>query len=280
MREISAKKISEAIKDLCIRANYIAGDDIYEALKNARENENSSTAEDILRQLMDNADIAKEKQIPICQDTGMAVVFAELGQEVHITDGSLTDAINEGVARGYTEGYLRKSVVSDPILRKNTNDNTPAVIHYSIVAGDSIRLTVAPKGFGSENTSRLYMLKPAQGIEGVRQAIISTVKEAGPNSCPPMVVGVGIGGDFEQCAYLAKRALLRKIGDHSSLPHIKQLECELLTEINNLGIGPQGLGGKTTALGINIEVFPTHIAGLPVAVNTSCHVTRHASAII
>lgn len=280
MREISVNEIIETVKRLCIEANCILNDDVYNALECSKCKETSPVGKEILCQLTKNADIAKSENMPICQDTGMAIIFVEMGQEVHISDGSLTDAINEGVRRGYTEGYLRKSVVSDPFIRVNTKDNTPAVIHYDIVQGDKIKITVAPKGFGSENMSRVYMLKPSDGIEGAKKAILETVKEAGPNPCPPMVVGVGCGGNFEISAYLAKKALLRKIGSHSDKPHIREMEEELLEKMNNLGIGPQGLGGNTTVLGVNIETYPTHIAGMPIAINISCHVTRHAEATI
>lgn len=276
MREINVQEITSAIKKMCINANCILNDDIYSSIKKASETEASEIGKDILNQLIKNADLAKEKMKPICQDTGMAVIFMEIGQEVHFVGGNLTDAINEGVREGYTEGYLRKSVVGDPLLRVNTNDNTPAVIHYDIVEGDKVKIKVAPKGFGSENMSKLYMLKPAQGVEGVKSAILETIEKAGPNPCPPMVVGVGIGGNFELSAKLAKKALLREVGSKSELPHIREIEEEMLEKANKLGIGPQGLGGKTTVLGINIETFATHIAGLPVAINISCHVTRHA----
>lgn len=280
MREIDVKDIINAVAELCIRANYILNDDVYCALENAKKSEKSEIGREILCQLTDNADIAKNESVPICQDTGMAVIFVELGQEVHITGGLLTDAINEGVRKGYEEGYLRKSVVSDPFIRVNTKDNTPAVIHYDIVEGDKIKITVAPKGFGSENMSRIYMLKPSAGIEGAKDAIIQAVDEAGPNPCPPMVVGVGVGGNFEMAALLAKKALLRPIGSHSDKPHLREMEEELLERMNGLGIGPQGLGGITTVLGVNVESYPTHIAGMPIAVNISCHVTRHAEVIL
>ncbi len=276
MREISTQDIIQAVSQMCIEANCILNDDVYNAIEKARETEQSPIGQKILSDIVKNANLAKEKNMPICQDTGMAIIFVEIGQEVHITGGGLTAAINEGVRKGYQEGYLRKSVVSDPLERVNTKDNTPAIIHYDIVEGDSFKITVAPKGFGSENMSRVYMLKPSDGIEGVKKAILQTVDEAGSNPCPPMVVGVGIGGSFEKVAYLAKKALLRPIGSHSDKPHIKALEEELYEKINRLGIGPQGLGGTTTAVGINIETFPTHIAALPLAINISCHVTRHA----
>ena len=280
MREINVEKITEAVKEMCISANLYLAEDMECALKKACEEEDGKLGRKILGQLMDNLEIAKEDKIPICQDTGMAVFFVNIGQEVHIEGGSLTDAINEGVRQGYTEGYLRKSVVGDPLLRVNTNDNTPAIIHYDIVPGDSLEITIAPKGFGSENMSKVYMLKPADGVDGVKQAVISDVKEAGPNSCPPDVVGVGIGGDFELAAKMAKKALTRKADSHSPLPHIAKLEEELLEEINKTGIGPGGLGGKTTALALNIETYATHIAGLPVAVNMCCHVNRHMTKVL
>ena len=274
MREIEALTITDAIKDMCINANHYLADDMTAALDKAADSEKSPLGRQILCQLRDNLDIAGKDMIPICQDTGMAVVFAEVGQDVHV-NGNLTDAINEGVRRGYTEGYLRKSVVSDPIERVNTNDNTPAVIHYEIVPGDKIRLTLAPKGFGSENMSRVFMLKPADGAEGVKEAILTAVKDAGPNACPPMVVGVGIGGTFEKCAILAKKALTRPADSHSDIGWAADMEQELLERINKTGIGPGGLGGSTTALAVNIETYATHIAGLPVAVNICCHVNRH-----
>ncbi len=276
MRQINTQKITEEVKKMCISSNCNLNDDIYNALKEAKETEPSPVGCEMLNQLITNADIAKNEQIPICQDTGLAVVFVTIGQEVHITGGSLTDAINEGVRQGYTEGYLRKSVVKDPFIRVNTNDNTPAIIHYNIVEGDKLKIEIAPKGAGSENMSKIFMLKPADGIEGAKEAILSAVEAAGPNPCPPMVVGVGCGGNFETSALLAKKALLRPVGSHSSLEHIKEMEIELLEKINKTGIGPQGLGGKTTALAVNIETFATHIACMPIAVNISCHVTRHA----
>lgn len=276
MRQISTQKITEEVKKMCISSNCNLNDDIYIALKEAKETEISPVGCEMLSQLITNADIAKNEQIPICQDTGLAVVFVTIGQEVHITDGSLTDAINVGVRQGYTEGYLRKSVVKDPFIRVNTGDNTPAIIHYNIVEGDKLKIEIAPKGAGSENMSKIFMLKPADGIEGAKEAILSAVEAAGPNPCPPMVVGVGCGGNFETSALLAKKALLRPVGSHSSLEHIKEMEIELLEKINKTGIGPQGLGGKTTALAVNIETFATHIACMPIAVNISCHVTRHA----
>ncbi len=280
MREISAKSIADAVAKLCIQANCVLNRDVYNALEKAKETEKSEIGREILCQLTENADIAENEMVPICQDTGMAVIFVEIGQDVHITGGLLKDAVNEGVRKGYTEGYLRKSVVKDPFIRVNTNDNTPAVIHFDIVEGDRIKITVAPKGFGSENMSRIFMLKPSAGIEGAKDAIVKAVDEAGPNPCPPMVVGVGVGGNFEMAAYLAKKALLRPIGSHSDKPHLREMEEELLERMNNLGIGPQGLGGVTTVLGVNVESYPTHIAGMPVAVNISCHVTRHAEVIL
>lgn len=280
MREIPVSEIAEAVKKLCISANYNLNSDVYSAIENSKDNEQSPIGKNILSQLLENADLAKENCKPICQDTGMAVIFMEVGQEVHFTGGNITDAINEGVRQGYIEGYLRKSVVSDPILRVNTKDNTPAIIHYNIVEGDKVKIDVAPKGFGSENMSKVYMLKPSDGIEGVKNAIIDCIEKAGPNPCPPMVVGVGIGGNFEKCTELAKKALLRPVGSHSDKEYVKEMEKELLERANNLGIGPQGLGGNTTVLGINIETFATHIAGLPLAVNISCHVTRHGQVTI
>ena len=280
MREIPVSEITEAVKKLCISANYNLNSDVYSAIENSRDNEQSPIGKNILSQLLENADLAKENCKPICQDTGMAVIFMEVGQEVHFTGGNITDAINEGVRQGYIEGYLRKSVVSDPILRVNTKDNTPAIIHYNIVEGDKVKIDVAPKGFGSENMSKVYMLKPSDGIEGVKNAIIDCIEKAGPNPCPPMVVGVGIGGNFEKCTELAKKALLRPVGSHYDKEYVKEMEKELLERANNLGIGPQGLGGNTTVLGINIETFATHIAGLPLAVNISCHVTRHGQVTI
>lgn len=280
MREIDVSIITENIKKLCISANCNLNDDVYSALKNAEENETSVIGKNILAQIIENADLACKKCKPICQDTGMAVIFMEIGQDVHFVGGNLNDAINEGVRQGYTEGYLRKSVVSDPLIRVNTGDNTPAVIHYDIVEGDKVHIEVAPKGFGSENMSKVYMLKPADGIEGVKKSVIDCIEKAGPNPCPPMVVGVGIGGNFELCAKLAKKALLRPIGSHSDIEYVKDLEDELLEKANKLGIGPQGLGGNTTVLGLNIETFATHIAGLPMAVNISCHVTRHGEITI
>lgn len=276
MRTVKTKQITENIREMCIEANHFLTGDMTEALDRARESEKAPLGKQILQQLQENLQIAGEDMIPICQDTGMAVVFAEVGQDVHIEGGLLEDAIQEGVRRGYTEGFLRKSVVKDPLIRENTKDNTPAVIHYTITSGAKIRLTLAPKGFGSENMSRIFMLKPADGIEGVKNAILTAVKDAGPNACPPMVVGVGIGGTFEKCALMAKQALTRPVNEHSLIPYVKEMEEELLEKINKTGIGPGGLGGSTTALAVNINTFPTHIAGLPVAVNICCHVNRHA----
>lgn len=276
MRTVKTNQITENIREMCIEANHFLTGDMTEALDRARESEKAPLGKQILQQLQENLQIAGEDMIPICQDTGMAVVFAEVGQDVHIEGGLLEDAIQEGVRRGYTEGFLRKSVVKDPLIRENTKDNTPAVIHYTITSGDKIRLTLAPKGFGSENMSRIFMLKPADGIEGVKNAILTAVKDAGPNACPPMVVGVGIGGTFEKCALMAKQALTRPVNEHSLIPYVKEMEEELLEKINKTGIGPGGLGGSTTALAVNINTFPTHIAGLPVAVNICCHVNRHA----
>lgn len=275
IREIDVKTITKNIKEMCIQANYRLSSDMDKAMKDARDNEGSELGKKILNQLQDNLQIADSEMIPICQDTGMAVIFVDIGQEVHFIGGELETAIHEGVRQGYTEGYLRKSVVKDPIERENTKDNTPAVIHYSIVPGDKVKITVAPKGFGSENMSRVFMLKPADGMEGVKNAILTAVKDAGPNACPPMVVGVGIGGTFEKCAILAKKALTRNVDERSTIPYVKELEGEMLEKINCLGIGPGGLGGTTTALAVNINTYPTHIAGLPVAVNICCHVNRH-----
>ena len=280
MREINCCEIIEAIKEMCIEANHFLSPDMKQVMDAAAEKEESPLGKQILNQLEENLDIAAKDRIPICQDTGMAVVFLKVGQEVHVTGGSLTDAVNEGVRRGYTEGFLRKSVVKDPILRENTKDNTPAVIHYEIVPGDQVEITVAPKGFGSENMSRIFMLKPADGIEGVKEAVVTVVSDAGPNACPPMVVGVGIGGTFEKCAILAKKALTRNLNQKPDVPYVRELEEELLTRINNLGIGPGGLGGRQTALAVNVETYPTHIAGLPVAVNICCHVNRHVTRVI
>lgn len=276
MKEIHISEVVKAVKDLCISSNYYLSDDIRNRLIEARDDESWPIAKDILEKIIKNADIAKNENVPMCQDTGMACVFVDLGQDVHIIGGSLEDAINEGVRLGYEEGYLRKSVVKDPIHRVNTKDNTPAVITYNVVQGDKLKITIAPKGFGSENMSALRMLKPADGIEGVKDFILETVKKAGPNPCPPIVVGIGIGGTFDKVASLAKKALLRNVDKRNANPYYAELEKELLEKINNLGIGPQGFGGKTTGLAVNIEVYPTHIAGLPVAVNINCHATRHA----
>lgn len=275
MRTIKTSEITKNIKEMCIEANHYLSSDMDEAMKHAVKTEESELGKKILNQLQDNLKIADEEMIPICQDTGMAVVFLEIGQDVHFEGDLLEDAVNEGVRQGYTEGFLRKSVVKDPLIRENTKDNTPAVIHYSIVAGNQVKITFAPKGFGSENMSRVFMLKPADGIEGVKNAILTAVKDAGPNACPPMVVGVGVGGTFEKCAILAKQALIRPVNEHSTIPYVKDLECEMLEKINQLGIGPGGLGGTTTALAVNINTYPTHIAGLPVAINICCHVNRH-----
>lgn len=275
MRIINVNEITDNIKEMCIEANHYLSKDMDCAMKNAVETEEAPLGRQILEQLQENLKIAAEDMIPICQDTGMAVVFLEVGQEVHLEGGLLEDAVNEGVRQGYTEGFLRKSVVSDPIIRENTKDNTPAVIHTRIVKGDKVKIKVAPKGFGSENMSRVFMLKPADGIEGVKQAVLTAVADAGPNACPPMVVGVGIGGTFEKCALMAKEALTREVGSHSAIPYVKELEEELLNKINGLGIGPGGLGGTTTALAVNVNTYPTHIAGLPVGINICCHVNRH-----
>ena len=280
MKIINTTTISDNVKDMCIEANYYLSTDMNSALKNAINTEKSELGKKILNQLQENLDIADKEMIPICQDTGMAVFFVELGQDVHIEGGSLTDAINEGVRLGYTDGYLRKSVVGDPIERVNTKDNTPAVIHYDIVPGDELKITIAPKGFGSENMSRIFMLKPADGIEGVKDAILTAVKDAGPNACPPMVVGVGIGGTFEKSALMAKKALTREFSERPTIPWVKDLEDEMLEKINKLGIGPGGLGGTTTALAVNINTYATHIAGLPVAINICCHVNRHTTRVI
>lgn len=277
IRTINTEIITQNIKDMCIEANYYLSTDMDEAMKKAVETEKSELGKKILNQLQDNLKIADEEMIPICQDTGMAVLFIEVGQDVHFEGDFIEDAINEGVRLGYDKGFLRKSVVGDPLIRENTKDNTPAIIHYSIVPGDKVRITMAPKGFGSENMSRIFMLKPADGIEGVKNAILTAVKDAGPNACPPMVIGVGIGGTFEKCAILAKKALTRSVKEHSDISYIRELEIEMLKKINGLGIGPGGLGGTTTALAVNINTYPTHIAGLPVAVNICCHVNRHVS---
>ncbi len=280
MRVITAEEITQNIKQMCIEANHVLSSDMKDVFEAAVKEEASPLGKKILNQLEENLKIAKEDMIPICQDTGMAVIFVKIGQEVHIEGGSLTDSINQGVREGYGEGYLRKSVVSDPIERINTKDNTPAVIHYEIIRGDQMEITVAPKGFGSENMSRVFMLKPADGIEGVKEAILTAVKDAGPNACPPMVVGVGIGGTFEKCALMAKHALTRNLKEVSPIPYVRELEKEMLKKINGLGIGPGGLGGTITALAVNIETYPTHIAGLPVAVNICCHVNRHVYRVI
>ena len=280
MRTVQAEDIKNAVKEMCISINYQLSDDMKSCMDQAVQKEKSVLGKQILCQLEENLKIAREDRIPICQDTGMAVVFADIGQDVHVEGGYIEDAIQEGVRRGYQEGYLRKSVVEDPLIRTNTGDNTPAVVYYSVVPGDQIKLTVTAKGFGSENMSRIYMLKPAQGIEGVKDAIVRTVEEAGPNSCPPVYVGVGIGGTFEKAAIMAKRALTRPAGQHSEIPYVRAMEEELLERINRLGIGPGGLGGTVTALGVNINVYATHIAGLPVAVNMCCHVNRHAVRVL
>lgn len=280
MRTIQVGEITKNIKEMCIEANYFLSQDMDAAMKHAVSTEKAPLGRQILFQLQENLQIAGKDMIPICQDTGMAVVFLEIGQEVHLEGELLEAAVNEGVRQGYAEGYLRKSVVKDPLERENTKDNTPAVIHYEIVEGDKVAITVAPKGFGSENMSRIFMLKPADGIEGVKQAILTAVKDAGPNACPPMVVGVGIGGTFEKCALLAKKALTREIGSHSDISYVKAMEEELLEKINGLGIGPGGLGGTVTALAVHVETYPTHIAGLPVAVNICCHVNRHVTRVL
>ncbi len=276
MRTINVEEITKNIKEMCIEANHFLSDDMDKALKNATETEKSPLGKQILNQLQENLKIAGEDMIPICQDTGMAVVFLEIGQDVHFEGGLLEDAVNEGIRQGYVEGYLRKSVVNDPIIRENTKDNTPGIIHYKIVEGDKVKIKVAPKGFGSENMSRVFMLKPADGIEGVKEAVLTAVRDAGPNACPPMVVGVGVGGTFEKCAIMAKEALTREVGVHSEIPYVAEMEKELLERINKSGIGPGGLGGTTTALAVNVNTYPTHIAGLPVGVNICCHVNRHA----
>ena len=280
MRTINVTQITKTIKEMCIEANHYLTPDMKKALENAADNEKTPLGKQILNQLQENLKIAGDDMIPICQDTGMAVIFMEIGQDVHFEGGTLEDAINEGVRQGYTDGFLRKSVVKDPLIRENTKDNTPAIIHYEITAGEQVKITVAPKGFGSENMSRVFMLKPADGIDGVKDVILTAVKDAGPNACPPMVVGVGIGGTFEKCALMAKKALTRPINEHSDISYIKELEEELLDKINRTGIGPGGLGGTTTALAVNINTYPTHIAGLPVAVNICCHVNRHAVRIL
>lgn len=275
IRTVQTEELVSNIKEMCIQANHYLSKDMDAVMKAAVEKEESSLGKKVLNQLQDNLKIADQEMIPICQDTGMAVVFLEIGQDVHFEGDLIEDAVNEGVRQGYTEGYLRKSVVKDPLIRENTKDNTPAVIHYSMVPGDKVKITLAPKGFGSENMSRVFMLKPADGIEGVKNAILTAVADAGPNACPPMVVGVGIGGTFEKCAILAKKALTRSVDEYSDIPYVKDLEEEMLSKINMLGIGPGGLGGTTTALAVNINTYPTHIAGLPVAINICCHVNRH-----
>ena len=280
MREVHSEEITKNIKEMCIEANHFLSPDMKKVFDNARKNEKSPLGCQILEQLDENLKIAGEDMIPICQDTGMAVVFIEIGQDVHIVGENIEDAINQGVREGYVDGFLRKSVVKDPILRENTKDNTPAVIHYSIVPGENVKITIAPKGFGSEIMSRVFMLKPADGIEGVKNAVLAAVKDAGPNACPPMVVGVGVGGTFEKCAILAKKALARPADSSSKIPYVKEMEEELLTKINKLGIGPGGLGGTQTALAVNVETYPTHIAGLPVAINICCHVNRHVTRTI
>ena len=280
IRTVNVKELTKNIKEMCIEATHFLSADMDEAMKKAAENEESALGRQILCQLQENLQIAGEDMIPICQDTGMAVIFLEVGQDVHFEGGNVEDAVNEGVRQGYTEGFLRKSVVNDPIIRENTKDNTPAVLYSEIVPGDQVKITVAPKGFGSENMSRIFMLKPADGIEGVKNAILTAVRDAGPNACPPMVVGVGIGGTFEKCALMAKKALTRNVNQHSDIPYVKELEEEMLEKSNGLGIGPGGLGGRITALAVNINTYPTHIAGLPVAVNICCHVNRHSVRII
>ena len=280
IRTVNTEDIVKNIKEMCIEANHYLSKDMDKALKDATASEKSELGKKILNQLQENLKIADEEMIPICQDTGMAVIFLEVGQDVHFEGMAIEDAVNEGVRQGYTEGYLRKSVVKDPIIRENTKDNTPAIMHIDIVPGENLEILVAPKGFGSENMSKVFMLKPADGIEGVKDAVLTAVKEAGPNACPPMVVGVGIGGTFEKCAILAKKALARPADSNSEIPYVKELEEELLTKINKLGIGPGGLGGTQTALSVNVETYPTHIAGLPVAINICCHVNRHVHRII
>lgn len=280
MRTIHTDEITKNIKEMCMAVNIQLSPDVKEALLAAKEKEESPIAKQILGQLEENMEIARESQIPICQDTGMTVVFLKIGQDLHIEGSYIEDAVNEGIRQGYQEGYLRKSVVGDPLIRENTKDNTPGIIHYEIVPGDQLEITVAPKGFGSENMSRVFMLKPADGIEGVKKAIIESVEAAGPNACPPMVIGVGVGGTFEKCAILAKKALTRDLNSHSEIPYIRELEEEMLEKVNNLGIGPGGLGGRITAIGLNIETYPTHIAGLPVAVNICCHVNRHIRRVL
>lgn len=280
MRTLNTSVITDNIREMCIEANHFLSKDMKEALNKASREEKAPLGKQIISQLRENLEIAGNDMIPICQDTGMAVVFLEIGQEVHFEGSLLEDAVNEGVRQGYVDGFLRKSVVKDPLIRENTKDNTPAVIHYDIVSGDKVKITVAPKGFGSENMSRIFMLKPAEGIEGVKDAVLTAVIDAGPNACPPMVIGVGIGGTFEKCALIAKKALTRPINEHSDIPYVKELEVELLDKINKTGIGPGGLGGSNTAFAVNINTYPTHIAGLPVAVNICCHVNRHAVRVI
>lgn len=280
VRSVSTDEVIKNIREMCIEANYDLSGDMKNALKKASKEEKSELGQKILNQLQDNLEIADKEMIPICQDTGMAVVFLEVGQDVHFEGMAIGDAVNEGVRQGYIDGFLRKSVVKDPLIRENTKDNTPAVIHYSIVPGDQVKITFAPKGFGSENMSRVFMLKPADGIEGVKKAILTAVNDAGPNACPPMVVGVGVGGTFEKCALMAKKALTRPVDSHSEIPYVADLEKEMLEKINQLGIGPGGLGGTTTALAVNINTYPTHIAGLPVAINICCHVNRHVVRVI
>lgn len=280
MRTINVEKVTETVKEMCIEATHFLSPDMEKALNNSYENEQSPLGKQIIGQLKENLSIAGEDMIPICQDTGMAIIFMKIGQDVHFEGGNLEAAINEGVRRGYVDGFLRKSVVSDPIIRENTKDNTPAVIYYELVDGEKVDITFAPKGFGSENMSKIYMLKPADGIEGVKETILNTVKEAGPNACPPMVVGVCIGGTFDKCAVLSKKALTREVGKHSDIPYVRDLEIEMLEKINSLGIGPGGLGGTQTAFAVNIETYPTHIAGMPVAVNICCHVNRHSHRVI
>lgn len=280
VREINVNELIVNIREMCIEANHYLSSDMDEALKKAVDTEKSELGKKILNQLQENLEIADKEMIPICQDTGMAVIFMEIGQDVHFVGGNFEEAVNEGVRQGYVDGFLRKSVVKDPLIRENTKDNTPAILHTSIVPGDKVKITIAPKGFGSENMSRVFMLKPADGIEGVKNAILTAVKDAGPNACPPMVVGVGIGGTFEKCAILAKKALTRNLNEHSPIPYVKEMEEEMLEKINSLGIGPGGLGGTTTALAVNINTYPTHIAGLPVAINICCHVNRHAVRVL
>lgn len=280
IRTINIKEITTNTKEMCIEANHFLSEDMERAMKQAEKTEQSPLGKQILEQLEENLQIAADDMIPICQDTGMAVIFLEIGQDVHLQGGSLEDAVNEGVRQGYVEGFLRKSVVKDPLIRENTKDNTPAVIHYKIVEGSKVKIKVAPKGFGSENMSRVFMLKPADGIEGVKNAILTAVRDAGSNACPPMVVGVGIGGTFEKCAIMAKHALTRNLNEHSEIPYVADLEEEMLKRINGLGIGPGGLGGTVTALSVNVETYPTHIAGLPVAINICCHVNRHAHRVL